>query len=65
MADREAKIERQRVAEARRDAKAKPTVSREAVDTLLAYLSPESRAQVVTAAIQHLRVRPDLPWMKY
>jgi hypothetical protein len=65
MADREKKIERTRIAAERRDAKAKPTVSREAVETLLAFVSPETRAQVVTAAIQHLRVRPNLPFLRY
>jgi len=46
-------------------AKPKPTVSREAVETLMAALSPEGRAQVVTQAIQRLRVQPNLPWMKW
>jgi HK97 family phage prohead protease len=46
-------------------AKRKPTVSREAIDTLMSAMSPESRAQVVTQAIQHLRVQPSLAWMKW
>jgi hypothetical protein len=45
--------------------RAKPTVSRESVDTLLAAMTPEGRAQVVTQAIQHLRVQPNLPFLRY
>jgi phage head maturation protease len=48
-----------------RAAKGKPAVSRESVDTLMATLSPEGRAHVITQAIQHLRVQPNLPWLRY
>jgi hypothetical protein len=54
------------VAEAkRRAAERKPTVSRETVDVLLAALTPEGRAEVVTRAIQRLRVQPNLPFLRY
>jgi hypothetical protein len=51
--------------DAKHRAAKKPTVSREAINTLMAAMSPENRAQVVTQAIQHLRVQPNLPWMKW
>jgi phage head maturation protease len=51
--------------DAKHRATKKPTVSRESVDTLMAAMTPESRAAVVTQAIQHLRVQPNLPWMKW
>jgi hypothetical protein len=48
----------------RRTAKVQPAVTREHVDVLMAALSPEGRATVITAAVQRLRVRPNLPWLR-
>jgi hypothetical protein len=47
----EAKLERERI----RDAKRKPTVSRETVDTLMAAMTPEGRAAVALMAAYRLR----------
>jgi hypothetical protein len=46
-------------------AKPKPTVSRESVDTLMAAMSPESRAAVITQAVQHLRLRANPSFLRY
>jgi hypothetical protein len=42
----------------RRAAKPKPTVSREAVDTLMAAMTDEGRAHVAMMAVHRLRVQP-------
>jgi hypothetical protein len=55
MADREAKAERERLLQQRRDAKGKPTVTREHVDTLMDAMTPEGRAAVAMMAAYRLR----------
>jgi hypothetical protein len=54
MADREAKIERERIAAERRDAKRKPDLAT-AVANAFALLSPEGKAHVAAMAAYHLR----------
>ena len=58
MADREAKLERERIAAARRAPK-RPTVTRETVDALMAAITPEGRAAV--AAMASYRLRGGIP----
>jgi hypothetical protein len=63
MAGTEAKIERERIAAARRATK--PRVTQAHVDALMAVMTPEGRAAVALQAVHRLRVAPSLPWMKW
>jgi hypothetical protein len=54
MAGTEAKLERERL----RDAKRKPVVTQAHVDALWNVMSPESRAHVAMMAAQRLRIQP-------
>jgi hypothetical protein len=58
VAEREAKRERERLLQQRRDAKGKPTVTREHVDVLMDAMTHEGRAHVIMQATHRLRIQP-------